>query len=165
MERVKGIEPSSQAWEAHVLPLNHTRFECPGCSSDFLVAQLTCLNAASRRSKPHHFLELPDPLLDGRTRHSGRARQPKTLTAKGSHHAAINHAPLEVRLNRAFAARQITNETADKRVARASRVNHLAQGKRRRHEQAAGRGEYRAMLALFHDDVFRPQPMYFFGGP
>src|SRR2546425_11014912 len=27
VERVKGIEPSSQAWEAHVLPLNHTRFE------------------------------------------------------------------------------------------------------------------------------------------
>src|SRR5690349_19540750 len=26
MERVKGIEPSSQAWEAHILPLNHTRF-------------------------------------------------------------------------------------------------------------------------------------------
>ena len=26
MERVKGIEPSSQAWEAHVLPLDHTRF-------------------------------------------------------------------------------------------------------------------------------------------
>ncbi len=26
MERVKGIEPSSQAWEARVLPLNHTRF-------------------------------------------------------------------------------------------------------------------------------------------
>ena len=25
MERVKGIEPSSQAWEAHILPLNHTR--------------------------------------------------------------------------------------------------------------------------------------------
>ena len=27
MERVKGIEPSSQAWEARILPLNHTR--CP----------------------------------------------------------------------------------------------------------------------------------------
>ena len=27
MERVKGIEPSSQAWEAHILPLNHTRFK------------------------------------------------------------------------------------------------------------------------------------------
>jgi hypothetical protein len=27
MERVKGIEPSSQAWEAHILPLNHTRAE------------------------------------------------------------------------------------------------------------------------------------------
>jgi hypothetical protein len=25
MERVKGIEPSSQAWEAHILPLDHTR--------------------------------------------------------------------------------------------------------------------------------------------
>jgi hypothetical protein len=25
VERVKGIEPSPQAWEAHVLPLNHTR--------------------------------------------------------------------------------------------------------------------------------------------
>ena len=27
LERVKGIEPSSQAWEAHILPLNHTRTE------------------------------------------------------------------------------------------------------------------------------------------
>ena len=26
MERVKGIEPSPQAWEARVLPLNYTRF-------------------------------------------------------------------------------------------------------------------------------------------
>ena len=25
VERVKGIEPSSRAWEAYVLPLNHTR--------------------------------------------------------------------------------------------------------------------------------------------
>ena len=25
VERVKGIEPSSQAWEARILPLNHTR--------------------------------------------------------------------------------------------------------------------------------------------
>jgi hypothetical protein len=30
MERVKGIEPSSQAWEARILPLNHTRFREPG---------------------------------------------------------------------------------------------------------------------------------------
>ena len=28
LERVKGIEPSSQAWEARILPLNHTRFDC-----------------------------------------------------------------------------------------------------------------------------------------
>jgi hypothetical protein len=26
LERVKGIEPSPQAWEARVLPLNYTRF-------------------------------------------------------------------------------------------------------------------------------------------
>jgi hypothetical protein len=26
LERVKGIEPSSQAWEAYILPLDHTRF-------------------------------------------------------------------------------------------------------------------------------------------
>jgi hypothetical protein len=28
MERVKGIEPSSKAWEAFVLPLNYTRATC-----------------------------------------------------------------------------------------------------------------------------------------
>ncbi|MDB5838560.1 MAG: hypothetical protein JWQ23_512 [Herminiimonas sp.] len=27
IERVKGIEPSSRAWEAFVLPLNYTRME------------------------------------------------------------------------------------------------------------------------------------------
>ncbi len=27
MERVKGIEPSSQPWEGHILPLNHTRID------------------------------------------------------------------------------------------------------------------------------------------
>jgi hypothetical protein len=27
LERVKGIEPSPQAWEARILPLNHTRTE------------------------------------------------------------------------------------------------------------------------------------------
>ena len=31
MERVKGIEPSSQAWEARILPLNHTRFRSDAC--------------------------------------------------------------------------------------------------------------------------------------
>ncbi len=32
LERVKGIEPSFQAWEAHVLPLNHTRRQLTGFS-------------------------------------------------------------------------------------------------------------------------------------
>src|SRR6267154_235178 len=44
MERVKGIEPSSQTWEAHVLPLNHTRFECPG-----LVTGIVWLRNCSMR--------------------------------------------------------------------------------------------------------------------
>ncbi len=43
MERVKGIEPSSQAWEARILPLNHTRFQygsscnrfCPAAQQQF----------------------------------------------------------------------------------------------------------------------------------
>ena len=33
MERVKGIEPSSQAWEARILPLNHTRLRCVSCGA------------------------------------------------------------------------------------------------------------------------------------
>ena len=28
LERVKGIEPSSKAWEAAVLPVNYTRMPC-----------------------------------------------------------------------------------------------------------------------------------------
>ncbi|SPF19969.1 hypothetical protein PSCFBP3800_04514 [Pseudomonas syringae group genomosp. 3] len=31
MERVEGIEPSSEAWEATVLPLNYTRFGINQC--------------------------------------------------------------------------------------------------------------------------------------
>jgi hypothetical protein len=39
MERVKGIEPSSQAWEARILPLNHTRIH---------DARLTCSRGLRR---------------------------------------------------------------------------------------------------------------------
>ncbi len=42
MERVKGIEPSFQAWEAHVLPLNHTRFRL---TADWLAASGSSGNA------------------------------------------------------------------------------------------------------------------------
>ena len=40
-ERVKGIEPSSKAWEASVLPLNHTRLANAGriMSGDFVLAR------------------------------------------------------------------------------------------------------------------------------
>ena len=33
LERVKGIEPSSQAWEARILPLNHTRLRGEAASA------------------------------------------------------------------------------------------------------------------------------------
>ena len=40
LERVKGIEPSSQAWEARILPLNHTRFASNACNKSLTSAQL-----------------------------------------------------------------------------------------------------------------------------
>jgi hypothetical protein len=42
LERVKGIEPSSQAWEAHILPLNHTRMAASAaCANSFLSDRCT----------------------------------------------------------------------------------------------------------------------------
>ena len=55
MERVKGIEPSSQAWEAHVLPLNHTRNVWSDSLSIRILSESKSLfvpveNARSRRN-------------------------------------------------------------------------------------------------------------------
>ena len=45
LERVKGIEPSSQPWEGHILPLNHTRVFAPStCSRVLIVMQLFSLD-------------------------------------------------------------------------------------------------------------------------
>jgi hypothetical protein len=59
MERVKGIEPSSQAWEARILPLNHTRAPNAATSSiNQNVSQLlfwpgaTCLGRYSTADCP-----------------------------------------------------------------------------------------------------------------
>jgi anthranilate phosphoribosyltransferase len=51
MERVRGIEPPSQAWEAYVLPLNHTRVARPDertdrQSSERLASEATCYVSA-----------------------------------------------------------------------------------------------------------------------
>jgi hypothetical protein len=54
MERVKGIEPSSQAWEARILPLNHTRNQ--GCLIPYPISSRrasTILSAFSRRTFTH----------------------------------------------------------------------------------------------------------------
>ena len=46
VERVKGIEPSSQAWEAHILPLNHTR-------KNLLPRIDQCLGGTIRPDRPN----------------------------------------------------------------------------------------------------------------
>src|ERR1039457_665186 len=40
VERVKGIEPSSQAWEARILPLNHTRLRCASARQARLAGRI-----------------------------------------------------------------------------------------------------------------------------
>jgi hypothetical protein len=70
VERVKGIEPSSQAWEAYILPLNHTRVPgrevvatLPSARNRSLCpsVQLKCLGPAARANLPHSrpFFGLP----------------------------------------------------------------------------------------------------------
>src|SRR5436190_7245872 len=48
LERVKGIEPSSQAWEAHILPLNHTRIRLVAIKIFYLAQQITSRKTPSR---------------------------------------------------------------------------------------------------------------------
>ena len=61
LERVKGIEPSFQAWEAHVLPLNHTRADVPA----FIKSSRTAQQGISSRNS------LASPIKElGRAEHS-----------------------------------------------------------------------------------------------
>jgi len=55
VERVKGIEPSSQAWEAHILPLNHTRTGLVLCcyQTGQLSAILVFAGVGTPRDCPH----------------------------------------------------------------------------------------------------------------
>ena len=55
VERVKGIEPSSQAWEAHILPLNHTRtgLTLPCYQTGQLSAILVFTGVETPRDCPH----------------------------------------------------------------------------------------------------------------
>ena len=50
LERVKGIEPSSQAWEAHILPLNHTRF---GEDAQYLARDRAVGNSDVEHARGH----------------------------------------------------------------------------------------------------------------
>ena len=56
LERVKGIEPSSQPWEGHILPLNHTRFAGHlFCSKRHPHWQLVCSRALNHFQSPDGF--------------------------------------------------------------------------------------------------------------
>ena len=52
VERVKGIEPLSQAWEAHILPLNHTRVLRLGFTNNSLLCWQSRIFKSPKR--PNH---------------------------------------------------------------------------------------------------------------
>ena len=67
MERVKGIEPSSSAWKAEVLPLNYTRvyivsLSMTGASPDHASFSATLLKEVN----PSRQLEAYSPEADAR---------------------------------------------------------------------------------------------------
>ena len=59
MERVKGIEPSSQAWEARILPLNHTRFRLRYCVADRAPVRKPSFGNRAGRRRGHALTPLP----------------------------------------------------------------------------------------------------------
>src|SRR6266700_3301187 len=86
MERVKGIEPSSQAWEARILPLNHTRAAtdtiptrelsrpqgrnfCPS-----VLGRILSLPPVGERTAPHPSLSPSDGEREKSRWQQGRAR-------------------------------------------------------------------------------------------
>ena len=52
LERVRGIEPPSQAWEAYVLPLNHTRETLPNERKDHNCSERRASGATCYVSAP-----------------------------------------------------------------------------------------------------------------
>ena len=61
MERVKGIEPSSRAWEAYVLPLNHTRTGRQWCNQAHDALQLPLMIHLQEGSIHSAFRPPPPP--------------------------------------------------------------------------------------------------------
>lgn len=63
LERVMGIEPTYQAWEAGVLPLNYTRSESPRLSraKASIINDFACALRGSCRSQPPHTENLTAP--------------------------------------------------------------------------------------------------------
>jgi hypothetical protein len=62
MERAMGIEPTSAAWEAAILPLNHARSGLPYQTyRDFgkpALDPFVCQTAISKRAKPVVLIEI-----------------------------------------------------------------------------------------------------------
>jgi hypothetical protein len=65
LERVKGIEPSSSAWKAEVLPLNYTRDVVPVAGIEPALQRNTILSRARLPIPPHrHFIWRRQPDLN-----------------------------------------------------------------------------------------------------
>ena len=71
----------------------------------------------------------------------------------------MEHRRAQVRSQVARRRGQPPDQSAHKRVARAGRVHHPGQRERRAQEEAVGAGQDRTVLALFDDDIFRPEPV------
>src|SRR6185437_16076310 len=137
MERVKGIEPSSQAWEARILPLNHTRFRGHACIRVAPVVQLRGFRDRLCSKQSNHSFKLIDALIDSCTRDSCRAGQTKPFATKRCHCATIDHSPSKVGIQTAPASSEITHQPANERIASARGINDSVQGKRWRNKHSA----------------------------
>ncbi len=72
MERVKGIEPSCEAWKASVLPLNYTRLRFARLArlevAESYPARLPCQFAAETSTPPHSKPFAPAPQTASKTK-------------------------------------------------------------------------------------------------
>src|SRR5690242_8389758 len=130
-----GIEPTSQAWEARILPLNYTRF---------------CL-------KLGHLPEEAVPFFDLGPGQARDAVEAEAFHVVGREHAAVDHGAAE-RLLAEAAGRtgQIADETSGERIPRPGGIEHALKKVRRRQEHRVFREASDAVLPFLDDDERGP---------
>ena len=102
-----GIEPTSRAWEAHVLPLYDTRNKKLDSAKGFFSWQPVRLP----RNHPSQF---QDALGDIRFFYSGSFLQPKAFAAETRCNAPLNESATEFFLQAALGAGEVSHEPANK---------------------------------------------------